>query len=161
MSTVLSQAAVSLVSFKETCLDLPAISMLALFSDLLSSLLSLYGEVILHLTLKGGARSSPSFAIAAATIETTFSVHPCCSPFTKESVSAGGGPCAIAPRSFALHVAPTSDTLPCQADEKVRQVHPRDVPPYFIPGYAMCHPAAGALCREGNRFCQSSSFCLE
>lgn len=43
---MLSQAAVSLVSFKEASLDLPAILMLSLFADLLSSLLSLHGEVI-------------------------------------------------------------------------------------------------------------------
>lgn len=47
LSTVLSQAAASLVSFKETSLDLPAILTLGLFSNLLSSLLSLHGEVIL------------------------------------------------------------------------------------------------------------------
>lgn len=94
----------------------------------------------LYLTPEGGARISPAFAIAAATTtETTFAVHPRCretvfpSPKRASVLEAGAVPSQ--PRFLALHVAPTSDPLSCQADEKVRQVHPQELPSLFHPAF--------------------------
>lgn len=140
--TLLSQAAASLVSFKETSLDLPAILMLGLLSDLLSCLLSFHGEVILPVSHPGGrSQELTVFCNSHRNRNDLFSASSLPGdrfPFTKESVSAGGGSRAIPPHFLALHVAPTSDTLSCQADEKVRQVHPQELPPCFSwPSYTV------------------------
>lgn len=70
--------------------------------------------------------------------------------FAEENVRAGSGSCAIPPRFLASHVAPTSDTSSCQADEKVRQVHAPGPP-----RRTMRCPATHAGAGEGRALCAS------